>query len=137
MARQNVHFVWASFWFTHLGEYLPDEKEWHPYTYAKGWKLGQTMSDAKIQSFVKELHEHGIGTFAYFNVTEYGGAGGEAGDSNAANRIMREKFSDALIKNEKGKAIPTWEGAMAMNPGRDYSLFPFLVDQVRRHLTRH
>lgn len=24
MARQNIRYVWTSFWFTHLGEYLPD-----------------------------------------------------------------------------------------------------------------
>ena len=55
MARQNVRYLWSSFWFTHLGEYLPDEKEWFPYTYAKWWKLGQTMSDEKINAFVRDM----------------------------------------------------------------------------------
>ncbi len=136
MARQNVRYLWSSFWFTHLGEYLPDEPEWHPYTYAKWWKLGQTMSDSKIRSFVRTMHEHGIATFAYFNVTEYGGAGGKGGDTATAQRILKEKFADALMKDASLKDIPTWEGAMAMNAGRRYALWPFLVDQVRRHLQR-
>jgi hypothetical protein len=136
MARQNIRYIWSSFWFTYLGEYLPDEAEWHPYTYAKWWKLGQTMNDEKIRAFTNSMHEHGIGTYAYFNVTEYGGYGGKLGDADTANRALRERFADALMKNERGEAIPTWEGAMAMNPGRRYALWPFLQDQVRRHLSR-
>jgi hypothetical protein len=136
MARQNVRYIWSSFWFTHLGEYLPDEKEWMPYTYAKWWNLGQTMCDDMIRAFVRTMHEHGIGTYAYFNVTEYGGAGGQRGDTASADRILWEQFAGALVKDAGGKPIPTWEGAMAMNPGRQYTLWPFLEEQVRRHLSR-
>lgn len=136
MARQSVRFIWSSFWFTHLGEYLPEAREWEPYTYAKWWKLGQTMSDSKILSFIGALRERGIRTYAYFNVTEYGGAGGKSGDPAEAARILREKFANALIKDAQGRDIPTWEGAMAMNPGSQYALWPFLEDQVRRHLQR-
>jgi hypothetical protein len=136
MARQNVRYIWSSFWFTHLGEYLPDEKEWMPYTYAKWWKLGQTMSDDKIRAFVRTMHEHGIGAYAYFNVTEYGGAGGQRGDTASADRILREQFAGALVKDAGGKPIPTWEGAMAMNPAKHYALWPFLEEQARRHLSR-
>ena len=136
MARQNARYIWSSFWFTHLGEYLPDEKEWMPYTYAKWWKLGQTMNDDKIRSFVRTMHEHGIGVYAYFNVSEYGGAGGQSGDTASADRILREQFASALVKDAGGKPIPTWEGAMAMNPGQEYALWPFLQEQLRRHLTR-
>ena len=84
MARQHVRYIWSSFWFTHLGEYLPDAPEWEPYTYAKWWKLAQTMNDEKIRAFVRTMHERGIGTYAYFNVTEYGGAGGKTGDTAEA-----------------------------------------------------
>ena len=136
MARQSVRYIWSSFWFTHLGEYLPEAREWEPYTYAKWWKLGETMSDAKIQTFVQTMRTNGIGTYAYFNVTEYGGAGGKTGDTAEAARILREKFANALVKDATGNDIPTWEGAMAMNPGSGYSLWPFLEDQVRRHLAR-
>ena len=136
MARQKVRYIWSSFWFTHLGEYLPDEKEWMPYTYAMWWKLAQTMSDEKIRAFIHQMHEHGIGTYAYFNVTEYGGAGGKSGDVVVAERILREKFANALMKDAVGQAIPTWEGAMAMNAGKNYALWPFLRDQVRRHIER-
>ena len=136
MARQKVRYIWSSFWFTHLGEYLPDEKQWMPYTYAAWWKLAQTMSDEKIRAFIRRMHEQGIGTYAYFNVTEYGGAGGKSGDTAAAERILREKFANALMKDPAGQAIPTWEGAMAMNAGKNYSMWPFLRDQVRRHIER-
>lgn len=131
MARQSVRYIWSSFWFTHLGEYLPDATEWEPYTYNRWWRLKQPMSDAKINAFVQELQDHGIGTYAYFNVTEFGGAGGKSGEQTTA-----DLFADALIKDSKGKRIPTWEGAMAMNPGSRYSLWPVLEDQVARHLRR-
>ena len=99
MARQKVRYIWSSFWFTHLGEYLPDEKEWMPYTYAKWWKLGQTMSDEKIRTFIRPMHEHGIGTYAYFNVTEYGGAGGKAATRPRRSGFSGSKFANALVKD--------------------------------------
>ncbi|MCX6619947.1 MAG: hypothetical protein NTY38_02485 [Acidobacteria bacterium] len=136
MARQHVRYLWSSFWFTHLGEYLPEETEWAPYTYAKHWKLGQMMSDARIRSFIGEMRAHGIETYAYFNVTEYGGSGGRSGSTEEAARILRERFADALMRDQKGADIPTWEGAMAMNPSRRYSLWPFLQNQVESHLKR-
>jgi hypothetical protein len=136
MARQNVRYLWASFWFTHLGEYLPAETEWFPYTYAKWWKLSQTMSDEKINAFIREMRGHGISVFAYFNVTEYGGAGDKGGDASVSDRLLREKFADALMKDEENRPIPTWEGAYAMNPRSRYSLWPKLEEQVRRHLAR-
>ncbi|MCL5742543.1 MAG: hypothetical protein M1541_01255, partial [Acidobacteria bacterium] len=136
MARQGVRYIWTSFWFTHLGEYLPAAGEWHPYTYAKWWKLGETMSDEKIRTFARSMHEHGVGVYAYFNVTEYGGAGGKGGDPAEAQRLLREQFANALFHEESGKPVPTWEGSMAMNPDRRYALWPHLEEQVRRHLAR-
>jgi hypothetical protein len=136
MARQNVRFTWTSFWFTHLGEYLPDEPEWYPYTYAKWWKLGQPMNDEKIRAFIREMHTDKIGVFAYFNVTEYGGYGGKSGNAETADRILREKFADALMKDEHGKPIGTWEGALAMNARSNCALFPALADQLHRHVKR-
>ncbi len=136
MERQDVRFIWSSFWFTYLGEYLPPESEWFPYTYARMWALHQKMTDAEIQAFIREQHEHHIGVFAYFNVTEYGGLGGERGDSAAADRVLRGPLADALVKDQSGQPIGSWEGAMAVNPGRRTSLFPVLQEQLRRHLTR-
>jgi hypothetical protein len=136
MARQNVRFTWTSFWFTHLGEYLPDEPEWYPYTYAKWWNLRQPMTDERIRAFIREMHRQKIGVFAYFNVTEYGGYGGKNGNAETADRILREKFADALMKDEQGKPIGTWEGAMAMNARSHCALFPALADQLQRHVKR-
>lgn len=136
LARQDVRFFWASFWFTHLGEYLPAESEWRPYTYARWWELGELMGDRRIRDFVAELHGRGIGTFAYFNVTEYGGYGGGKGDAEDARRRLEGEFADALIRRADGSTIPTWEGALAMNCRPDAALFPFLREQLRRHLER-
>jgi len=136
MARQGIRYIWSSFWFTHLGEYLPDDKEWKPYTYAKWWSLQQTMGDEKIRSFARALHERRIGTFAYFNVTEYGGAGGADGTTAEADRRIREEFSRALMEDGAGKPIPTWEGSFAMNPGPSYGYLPHLQEQARRHIER-
>jgi hypothetical protein len=129
MRAQRVRYLWSSFWFTHLGEYLPPAKEWTPYTFGKPWNLGEKMSDERIRGFVRKMDAEGIRTFAYFNVTEYG-------DKGEGGRILRERFANALMRNEKGADIPTWEGAMAMNPGRRYALWPFLEEQAKRHLER-
>jgi len=136
MARQHVRYMWSSFWFTWLGDYLPDAPEWEPFTYARMWKLGQKMNDDKINAFIRLMREHGIGVYAYLNVTEYGGAGGASGDATEAARLLREKYADALIKDERDRDVPSWEGAMAMTPRRDRSLWPVLEEQVRRHLRR-
>jgi hypothetical protein len=136
MARQNVRYLWSSFWFTHLGDYLPGQKEWFPYTYASWWKLGQTMNDGKINAFIGDMRAHGISVFAYFNVTEYGGAGDKGGNSQVSDRVLKEQFADALVKDAQNRPIPSWEGAYVMNPGARYSLWPRLEEQVRRHLDR-
>ncbi len=136
MERQNVRYIWSSFWFTHLGNYLPDEPDWYPYTYAKWWNLRETMNDGRINAFIDEMLRHQVGTYAYFNVTEYGGSGGQSGEPAEANRLLRERFADALIRDASSNAIPTWEGAMAMNPGLGHSLWPQLKEQVERHLRR-
>jgi hypothetical protein len=136
MERQNVRSIWSSFWFTHLGDYLPDQAEWYPFTYARLFNLHETMTDRRINGFIAAMHGHRIGVFAYFNVTEYGGTGGRGGDTAEADRRLRERFANALIHDAQGRPIPTWEGAMAMNARRQYALWPFLEEQIRRHLER-
>jgi hypothetical protein len=136
MSSQNVRYIWSSFWFTHLGEYLPAEKEWFPYTYARWWSFGKSMSDRQINSFVNGMHQHRIGMYAYFNVTEYGGTGGKGGDAAEAERLLKDRFANALMKDADGNFIPTWEGAVAMNARHQYALWPFLEEQVRRHIDR-
>ena len=136
MARQNVRYIWSSFWFTHLGEYLPDTKEWFPYTYANWWKLGQTMSDEKINAFIHDMQAHGISVYAYLNLTEYGGAGDKGGNSSVSDALLKQALADALMKDVQNRPIPTWEGAYAMNARPAYSLWPRLAEQVRRHIER-
>jgi hypothetical protein len=136
LERQHVNFIWMSFWFTHLGEYLPNATEWKPYTYARWWSLGETMSDERIRAFIRKMHDHDIGAYAYFNVTEYGGVGGESGGGERANQILQEQFADALMRDANLAHIPTWEGAVAMNARKQYSLFPFLKEQLELHLER-
>jgi hypothetical protein len=136
MARQHVRYTWSSFWFTHMGEFLPEAKEWYPYSYSRWWKLKRKMSDDTINSFIREMHGRGIGTYAYFNVTEFGGAGGERGDTADADRLLEERLYPALVRDAEGRIIPTWEGSKVVNPGRDYPYRPVLMEQVRRHLER-
>lgn len=136
MGRQNVRYIWSSFWFTYLGDFLPEGNLWYPYSYARWWKLKEMMSDDKINAFIRTMHAHGIGTYAYFNVTEFGGAGGKTGDSVDADRVVQEKLGGALVRNEKGETIRSWEGTKVVNPGRNYSYWPLLEAQIRRHLTR-
>ena len=141
MARQRIRYLWSSFWFTHVGEYLPPETEWIPYTFANWWRLGEMMSDRKIRSFIKEMNEHGIRVFAFFNVDEYGGPGSYAGrnlhgDSPEIDVWRNARFADAIVKDAEGKDIPSWEGCKVLNADKRYSFFPHLMEQVRRHLAR-
>jgi len=138
LKRHNMRAIWTSLWFTHLGEYLPDATEWNPYTYPENSMYpipGEGMSDALINRFIDEMHTEDIKVFAYFNVTEYGGKG-EDGDWARAAQILREQFADAIIKREDGSTIQTWEGAVAMNAGEQYALWPFLEEQIKRHFHR-
>ena len=141
MARQNVRYLWSSFWFTHVGEYLPLEKEWYPYTASNWWNLGAKMSDEKINHFIREMNDHGIAVFAFFNVDEYGGEGIYSGveqhsDSPKIEQDRREKFANALVEDSSGHEIVAWRGDKVMNPDRRYSFYPYLMEQVQRHLTR-
>jgi hypothetical protein len=141
MARQRIRYLWSSFWFTHVGEYLPPETEWMPFTYANWWRLGEMMSDRKIRAFIREMNEHGIRVFAFFNVDEYGGPGSYGGlnlpgDSPEVEAWRNARFADAIVKDAEGKEIPSWEGCKVMNADRRYSFFPHLMEQVRRHLAR-
>ena len=90
---------------------MPEAREWAPFTYAKWWSLKEKMSDDRINAFIREMHAQKIGVFAYFNVTEYGGAGGQSGDKETAARMLREQFADALMKGADGQPFLTWEGA--------------------------
>lgn len=141
MARQNVRYLWSSFWFTHVGEYLPPEREWLPYSHSNWWRLGQTMSDEKINAFVKEMNDHNIAVFAFFNVDEYGGAGTYNGvelhgDSPLMEQDRNDKFANAVAKDASGREIVAWQGDRVMNPDARYAFYPHLMEQVRRHLTR-
>ncbi len=136
MARQRVRYMWSSFWFQYLGDYVPESTEWAPYTYARWWKLGQPMSDEKINTFIAEMGRHGIGVYAYFNVTEYGGAGGADGGAAIPARLLETRFADALVKDIHGREIPTWEGARVVNPRHDGPIWPELKKQCEAHFKR-
>ena len=137
MARQHVRYMWSSFWFTYLGDYMPDGPEWAPFTYGHHWKLGQMMSDEKIKAFVAEMKAHGIGVYGYFNVTEFGGVGAAADDSTAIpTHLLQTRFADALLKDAQGRAVPSWEGSSDMNPRLDGSFWPWLKMQCERYFQR-
>jgi hypothetical protein len=137
MARQHVRYMWSSFWFTYLGNYMPDGPEWAPYTYGHLWKLGQMMSDEKIKAFIAEMKEHGIGIYGYFNVTEFGGKGGAADDSTEVpTHLLQTRFAEAIMKDAQGQPIPSWEGSSLMNPRLDGSFWPWLKMQCERYFER-
>jgi hypothetical protein len=137
MARQHVRYMWSSFWFTYLGNYMPDGPEWAPYTYAHWWKLGQMMSDEKIKAFIAEMKQHGIGIYGYFNVTEFGGVGGAADDSTEVpDLLLHNRFSEAAVKDPQGREIPSWGGARAMNPRLAGPFWPWLKAQCEHYLQR-
>src|ERR1039457_4675777 len=99
------------------------------------------ISDGEINAFVKDMKEHGIAVFAFFNVDEYGGAGTyngveEHGDSPGMEQDRRARFGDATVKDSNGKEIMAWQGDKGMNADRRYAFYPYLMEQVRRHLTR-
>lgn len=139
MSRQDVRCIWTSFWFPFLGEYLPAETEWYPYTFTKslGEKVfGEKMSDSKIKMFADTMKEHGIGVFAYFNLTEYGSAGGKNGDRKEVESKIQSVFANDLLKLENGKPVVTWDSARVMNPRRGSAYREHLMQQVKRHLNR-
>jgi hypothetical protein len=115
---------------------MPDGPEWAPYTYARWWKLGQKMSDEKINAFIAEMRQQGIGIFAYFNVTEYGGGGGVDGSAEVARHSLQTTFADSLVKDVQGREISTWEDARTINPRQDGSIWPELKRQCERHFAR-
>jgi hypothetical protein len=136
MARQHVRYMWSSFWFRYLGDYMPDGPEWAPYTYACWWKLGQKMSDEKINAFIAEMRQHGIGIFAYFNVTEYGGVGGADGTSEAATHMLQTRFAASVVKDVQGREINAWEDDRAINPRQDGPIWAELQRQCESHIAR-
>jgi hypothetical protein len=137
MARQHVRYMWSSFWFTYLGDYMPDGPEWAPYTYAHWWKLGQMMSDEKIKAFIAEMKEHGIGIYGYFNVTEFDGVGGATDDSTEIpTHLLQTRFAEAVMKDVQGRAVPSWGGSSDMNPRLAGSFWPWLKMQCERYIQR-
>ena len=136
MARQHVRYMWSSFWFKYVGDYMPDAPEWAPYTYACWWKLGQMMSDEKINAFIAEMRQHGIGIFAYFNVTEYGGAGGADGKADEPTRLLQTKFAGAIVRDVQGREIVAWQDDRVVNPRLDGPMWPELQRQCERHIAR-
>lgn len=137
MARQHVRYMWSSFWFTYLGNYMPDGPEWEPFTYGHHWKLGQMMSDEKIKAFVAEMKGHGIGVYGYFNVTEFGGKGGAPDDStDVPTHLLQTRFAEAVLKDAQGRSIPSWEGSSDMNPRLNGSFWPWLKMQCERYIQR-
>jgi hypothetical protein len=136
MARQGVRYLWSSFWFKFVGDYMPAEKEWYPYTYAKWWNLKEKIGDTEIRAFIKEMHGHGIGTFGYFNSTEFGGPGGKAGTKDEADIIIQNRFQDCLVQDAPGHTINSWQGTKVVNPGPQYSYFRYNMNQLRRYIER-
>ncbi|MFN8009395.1 MAG: glycoside hydrolase family 2 TIM barrel-domain containing protein [Terriglobia bacterium] len=141
MARQQVRYIWTFPWFTHVGEYLPDETEWIPYSYSNWWRLGELMNDEKIRTFIKTMQSRGVGVYGHMCLNEFGGPGSyagieERGDSPRIEQIRNSLFPAAVVKDEHLQDIVSWEGCKVMNPDRRYGFFSYLLDQLERQLRR-
>jgi len=141
MARQQIRYIWTFPWFTHCGEYLPEEKEWKPYSYNHWWRLGEMMNDEKIRTFIQKMDTQGVGVFAHMALNEFGGPGSYdgvevSGDSPRIEQIRNSLFPNAKAKDKRGQDIISWEGVKVMNPDRRYGFFAYLLEQVRRHMKR-
>ena len=107
MARQNMRFVWAGhYWSPYMGEFLPDEPEWPPITNSE---FGR-MNDGIIHSFLDKMKQREIGTYAYFSLTEYGGAWGEESGRKQIDRKLRGSFAGNVLKRENDEPIQSGGG---------------------------
>ncbi len=141
MTRQHIRYIWTFPWFTHCGEYLPEEKEWKPYSYNHWWRFGEMMNDDKIRTFIQKMDTQGVGVFAHMALNEFGGPGTydgieERGDSPRIEQIRNSLFPNAKAKDKHGQDIISWEGVKVMNPDRRYGFFAYLLEQVRGHMKR-
>ena len=135
LARQNVRFFWAGHhWNPYMGEFLPAEEEWEPITNAE---FGG-MNDGIIHSFVSKMKQQGVGTYAYFSLTEYGGAWGQEDGRGVADRKLRGSFAGDILKTENGEPIESGGGGncLVMNPRKDSAFQDHLMAQTRRYLDR-
>ena len=94
------------------------------------------MSDEKLNRFIEETRQRRIAFYAYFNVTEFGGRGGRNGDSSDAERLLNGPLAGIQVRDVAGRVIPSWEECVVVNPSRRLPLYPWIQEQVRRHLDR-
>ena len=135
MARQNLKFFWAGHhWNAAMGEFLPEESEWEPITFEQFGRV----SDGLINSSIDGLKQCGIGTYAYFSLTEYGGGWGEESGRRVTDRKLREEFAPDVMKAEDGEPIESGGGGncLVMNPRGNSAFGDHLEAQARLCLTR-
>ena len=58
------------------------------------------MSDEKINAFIRDLRTHSITLYACFKLTEYGGAGDQAGNAWVSDRPLKASLADALMQDQ-------------------------------------
>ncbi len=141
MARQQIRYIWTFPWFTHVGEYLPKENEWIPYSYSNWWRLGEMMNDEKIRAFIKGMESQGVGVYGHMCLNEFGGPGSYdgvelGGNSSRIEQIRNSLFPNAMVKDKHLQDIISWEGCKVMNPDRRYGFFSYLLEQLRAQLER-
>lgn len=132
ISRQNLRYVWSCFWFTHMGEFLPDASEWRPFTFGA---YGELMTDDRIRSFIRARHDQNIGTYAYFNLNEWGGADWTATNTSSLQTLFSQ-FPDSLLVNLHGDYIDGFAQSLYVNPRPQNSIYQYYLDQIMRHVTR-
>ncbi len=140
MARQNIRNIWAGhFWSPYFGEFMPEETEWYPLHYTDKTipaLYHQKMGDTRMNEFIHEMLAHGIGTFAYFSMTEYGGDGGQFNNDDFPRKRYENEFRDNVMKDENGNLIRSFKNTVVMNPGRGTPYNEQLRKIAHRYLKR-
>ncbi|MGQ9823322.1 MAG: hypothetical protein ACUVQK_15830 [Thermogutta sp.] len=138
--RMGFRVNWlASFDVPYMGMFLPpvksDDETWTAI-------FGDQTSIASMRAGIRKLHEAGLYTLHYFNVTEFGKhvkdgpCTARADDPELwkdAHNTLFCRFGDAVLRSPAGKVFLSWEGCVAMDPGED-AYRDFLLDQARRHI---
>jgi hypothetical protein len=118
--------------FDNFGEYAPEEP-WdcrNFWTESAPWRKIEGLTWARLREYVRACREQGIGAFLYINFTD------------CESNLAREKYSRAIVRNERGREIITYvypdgrRHALMMNPDPQFGFGQAILEQAGRILER-
>lgn len=118
--------------FDNFGEYTPEEpwdcrNFWTPET---PWRKVDGLTWARLRDYVRACKERGIGAFLYINFCD------------CESNLAREKYADAIVRNEWGKEIITYvypdgrRHALMLNPDPRFGFGSAILEQARELIER-